>query len=248
MGGLRIRLGAAPPPSPVSLAVARAAMLIAGRDVVPTLGGNATFTFGSDQNPLASPFVAPNASGFFNVQALGGIACATTASDSGYPDCYAIYSGITGGDYEVEGLIFKSGSLNTSINHEIELHVAMSQDGVGCTSYEWLVNQVGGGQLMRWNGNANDGSGSFFNEVTVDSGNVSPLLLYGGVANGDSMMMRKVGSTLTLHYKQSGGSMTQVAQLNTMAHTAGSPGIAFFARNGATVTNFGFDTVAFRQL
>lgn len=221
-----------------STACAVAAPTPAPAPAPPPSGGEYTTSFSTDQRPLGSPWVSPNVAGFFPVQAVGGIACGTVASDTGYPDCYAFHPGFSG-DYEVESVIFKSSSLNTAVNHEVELHVCMAQNGSTVQSVEWLINHTGGAQLMKWSG-PNDGH--FFSELGVISGTAAP----GACKTGDRMKFRKVGSLGTLFY-DSGSGFRQLGQL-TLPYTSGSPGMAFFYRNGANVQHFGFSDLIIRPL
>lgn len=195
-------------------------------------------SFAANANPLASPWVKPNVANFFDAQAIGGIACGTVASDTGYPDCYAFHSGYTG-DYEIEAGIFKHASINTAINHEVELHVCMTQDGTNVQSVEWLIGRTGGWQCMKWEG-TNPGA-PFFTELTP-TGSGSP----GAVNNGDRAKFRKVGTALTMHYDSGSGFTERWAV--TSPFSSGSPGIAFFYRAGANVEHFGFTDVIIRPL
>lgn len=245
MGGLRIRLGAAP--QPISLAVNRAALAVTGRDVALAIGPNEfTDTFSVNQAPLASPWVSPGTSGFFTVTANGGVAFASTASDSGYPDCYARHPGFTG-DYEIEAIVAR-GTV-PGVNHEVELHVAMVEDvGDDITySVEWLTNDDGGMQFMKWR-SPNDGT-TFFEEL---SGTPSNGGTPGGpLPDGTVLKWRKVGSTGFAYYN---GTLIWTVPLPTLRPDGttpwgdGNPAIAFFVRGGGTPSAFGFSQVTIRQL
>lgn len=208
--------------------------------ILRSSGSQAEFSdaFGSNANPIASPWVSPNVTNFFDVQTTGGIACGTVASDTGYPDCYAFHSGYSG-DYEIEAGIFKSGSINTGINHEVELHVCMTQNGTSVQSVEWLINQGGDWQCMKWEG-ANPGA-PFFTEITP-TGSGSP----GAPSTGHRMKFRKIGTALTMHYDSGGGFSERWAA--TSPFSSGGPGVAFFVRDGGNVQHFGFTDVIIRPL
>jgi hypothetical protein len=203
-----------------------------------------TTTFGSDENPLGSPWTNPNVDGFFEIRSLGGIAYGTAISgvEGNYPDCYAFHADFEG-DYEIEAGIFRHASINTGANHEVELHVGMSQDGTEVLSVEWLVNQGGGWQCMLWSG-INDGSGSFFSELSP-SGVGSPSA---DVQTGDRMMFRKVGNVGTMWWKTAAAEELTQRWTVTLPHETGHPGIATYNSVGSTNAHFAFTDVVIRAL
>lgn len=211
-----------------------------------------TDLFASASDPIASPWVNASSSGFFPVKTAGGIACGTTASDTGYPDCYAYYPSITG-DYEIEAGIYRDGSINAGLNHEVELHLTMQESGGLTYSCEWLVDVTGSWQFMRWEG-PNDGSTFFF--ALSGTGGADGNFSVGAPSNGDRMRWRKVGSTARAFYKVGAGAWLEraIIDLPTLRVDGitpwgnGNAGIAFFYRAGANPLHFGFTDVIVRQL
>lgn len=204
-------------------------------------GGTFTDTFSSASNPIASPWVSPNVANFTNMQTTGGIACGTVASDVGYPDAYAFHSGFTG-NYRITGTIARSPSLNTSFNHEAELHICMAQDGTNVQSVEWYMNFGGQGGVMQWSG-INDGSGSFFSVIQ------QPADAPGSISSGDMMRVTKNGTVGTFEYSNTGGaSWSTIATVATLPFSTGCPGIGGFYRAGATPSHYGFEEILIEAL
>lgn len=226
-----------------------------GRPVSTPPSGDFTQNFtaaGADANPIGSPWTNPAVSGFFNMQIkqslTGGvpgerIACGTVASDTGTPDCYAIYADITG-NYEIEAELFRSTSLNASIGHEWELHVGFVTNGPTIVqTCEWLVNAGGAGQLMRWNGTNGLGDVFYFEDVPILTGSPSPGI---APATGHRMKFKKVGTAGTLYY-DSGSGLNLICTC-TLPYSGGSPAIATFNRGGGENRHNGFRSVTVRPL
>lgn len=197
-------------------------------------------TFPDDANPIGAPWTSPNVANFFDMRTLGGIAFGTAASDLGYPDCYAFHSGFTG-DYEIEAGIFRAADVNDTINHEVELHVCMAQDGTVVQSVEFLISVTGNPDMLKWEGE-NPGA-PFWTSLGITLLNAP-----GAPANGDRMKFRKVGTTLTSFFKSGVNDFVQTFDSFTSPFSTGCPGIATFTRAGGNPSKFCFTDVTIRAL
>jgi hypothetical protein len=201
-----------------------------------------TTNFDATENPLGSPWISPQAAGFTVCRSSGGRAYGTNGVTDTYDDSYAYLSGYNA-NHECEATIYRQGSALPGVNHEVELHVRMSDSSSTniVKSYEVLVNKDGNYQLMKWAGTY-AGPPDFFYELA--SGNLS-----GTPANGDKMRVRAETSgancVITFWYTPvSTGIESQIAQatdtgaVGGAVHTSGQPGMAFFNRPGATNDGF----------
>jgi hypothetical protein len=212
-----------------------------------------TTSFPATENPLLSPWIAPQAAGFTVVRSLSGHAFGTNGVLDTTDDSYAYLSGFDPASHECELIVYRQGTVPAGITHEIELHVGMSDSaGTGVVkSYEALFGSENQFQLMKWNGTMGP---SFFAELTGGVGpgwNQAP-------AHGDRFRLRKVNSggnvVLTVWAQPVGFGETQIYTVTDNGtvlgapHLVGQPGIAFFNRPGANNANYGADSYTARNV
>jgi hypothetical protein len=195
-----------------------------------------TDTFSSTNNPIASPWQSPNGTGFTPMRTANGTAYGTNGVTDTYDDSYAYLTGYTD-DHEVSAVIHRGTT--TNFNHEVELHLRLSEPG-GASTYEILFNREGGFQVVRWNnwtGGTQDASGATDITGLGSSGPGS----YTTPSNGDTIRARIVGQTITVWYNE-----TQIwtyTDNSASKLTTGNPGIGTFYRPGASPPDFGFQSV-----
>lgn len=199
-----------------------------------------TTTFSSNENPLGSPWISPQAAGFTTLRSSGGLCYGDGGTTGDYDDSYAYLSGFNN-DHECEGTVFV-GSPPGGVNHEVELHVRMSDNaGTDVTkSYELLLNKDGALQVMKWNGTM-AGPPDFFAELASDS--ITPP------ANGDKFRFRATteGSDVRLRAWENRvgvGTWNEIVNvvddgsINGAALLTGQPGVAYFSRSGSDPTQY----------
>ena len=203
-------------------------------------GSSYTTSFAGTENPISEGgrWTNPRAAGFTNVRTANGNAFGTQVDSGRYDDSYAYLSGFSA-DHEIEGVVHRGNP--TGVNHEVELHLRMSDDATNVRSYEFLFGFQGAFQVMRWNGPLGP---NFFTEIT---GNGSPS--YGpylprAPISGDVVKVRAVSNRLTAYFN--GAQIwTGVDPAGTFA--SGQPGIAFFIR-GTGNAEFGFSSITARNV
>lgn len=211
-----------------------------------------TTTFGSTEDPISeSGAWSKNASNAWaQVKTSGGNALGTqgegTNSGNDFNDSYAIKTGTWGADYELDAIIFRSGSISTA-NHEVELNGRFVDDADSVRGYEVLLNKDGTIQCFRWN----DSFGSFSAALTP-TGSDS----VGSVPDGARLKVRYQGDTITVYYSSDGSTPTQtctfdINEVGAPKYTDGNPAIAFFCRpaaDGSNPNHFGFKSVTITKL
>ena len=196
-----------------------------------------TDLFSSTNNPIASPWQSPNGTGFTNVRTANGIAYGTGTGIDIYDDSYAYLTGYTN-DHEVEGVIHV-GSVPSG-NHEVELHLRVSEVAGETFLYEFLFNNSGSFQVVRWDG-WTGGGGTFDITDLTSSGTGTGHST--APENGDTVRARIVGQVITVWYNDS--QIWTYTDNDAEKLTTGNPGIGFFYRtgDGADPSTFGFSSV-----
>jgi hypothetical protein len=204
--------------------------------------GSYTTNFNLTENPISEGgrWHGPNGTGFTNVRTANGNAFGTNGVTDTYDDSYAYMTGFTN-DHEVEAVIHRGTVPN--FNHEVELHLRVSESGGETYLYEILFNKDGAFQVVRWNG-WRGGGGSYditdLTSIGTGPGHSS------APANGDTVRARIVGQTITVWYN--GSQIWTYTDNDAAKLTTGNPGIGFFYRPGATPSAFGFQSVTVRAL
>ena len=212
-------------------------------DGVPSPGAYST-TFPLNENPISEWGVwrNPNGTGFTNCRTESGNVFGTNGSTDTYDDSYCHLTGFST-DHEVEAVIHRGSP--PSPNHEVELHLRVSESGGETFLYEILLNKDGAFQVVRWNGwHGGGGEGSF--DITDLTGSGSGPRHSSPPVDGDIIKARIVGQTITVFYN---GLQIWTHTDNSAGRlTTGQPGIGFFYRPGALPSAFGFQSVEVRSL
>jgi hypothetical protein len=208
------------------------------------LPGTYSTTFPLAENPISEggAWHNPNGTGFTNCRTQGDNVFGTNGSTDTYDDSYCYLTGFSN-DQEVEGVIHRGSP--PSANHEVELHLRVSESGGETFLYEILFNKDGAFQVIRWNG-WRGGGGEGTLDITDFTGEGSGPGHSSPPVNGDIIKARMVGQTITVFYN---GSQIWTYTDNSAGRlTAGNPGIGFFYRPGASPSAFGFQSVTIRSI
>jgi hypothetical protein len=209
-----------------------------------TSGLSFSTNFPSIQNPLSSPWVNINTTGFTKMQVASAGKCYGTNTGSTFDDAYAHLSGWDSFLNQritcVVGLA--PGLPNDGISREIEFHFRVnSETATSIKLYEvdFQYNTTGV-PLVRWDGT----SGSF----TVASGSFGLNSL---LALGDVLDFQILGNVIS--GKQNGVSCGSVniatdPNIGGTVYSSGNPGIGAFIRPGANNSDVYFESVAMNTL
>ena len=206
-----------------------------------------TTYFDLTQNPISedSRWHNPQAASFTNVRTANGTAYGTQSGAIQYDDSYAYLDGFAN-DHEVEIEVYRGSPSET--NHEIEIHLRMSDDPVTdiVKSYEILFGfSTGAFQIMRWDGTwasqdfylpdiTGNGSGTGLSGVTIQ--------------NGDILKARIVGQTITV-WRNGTQIWTVTDPVEIGGHAVGQPGIGFYlSGNSAGAPEFAVSKYTARSL
>lgn len=187
LGGLSAGLGGLVPVAPRVVAV--------GGSGLPAERPSFTLTFDTDESPISyGGIFVRGPSTYENWEAMvasGGLFYGTNGPDDAYDDSFARIEGAIG-NYNVEWDVFRSGSLDTGITHEIEINRLVENPDGSVTGIEILFHYGGFCQCFLWdhpNTGANSGT---FTEVGSSGGTSS-----GGIGNGARCRVTFSGTTAT---------------------------------------------------
>ena len=205
-------------------------------------------TFQATENPLseAGAWVNGGAAGldWQDMQTGSGRAYAAVIS-TGFDDCIACLNtscGISSTKHSSSATIYLESGYTPPDTHEIEIHAGCTITAHNITSYEFNIGQG----FIRWNGpganftlqgsadsNAGDGKG-WTDTPTLNNGYA--------VSDGDVFTVEydTTSGHPVLTAKHNGTPIVIVADTSAWKIMTGQPGIACFARAGATLSARGF--------
>jgi hypothetical protein len=160
-----------------------------------------------------------------NVNTANGIAFGTNGAADTYDDSYALLSGF-GPNQQASAVVARSPSLNTAVNHEMELLLRFSDSATAARGYECLFNAGGGVEIVRWNGVLGD-----FLVLPLTGGAQG---LGRDLVSGDAIKATIVGNVISTYIND-----VLMARATDSTYSAGQPGIGFFTRPGGNTANFG---------
>jgi hypothetical protein len=160
-----------------------------------------------------------------NVNTGSGIAFGTNGAANTYDDSYALLSGF-GPNQQASAVVARSASLNTAVNHEMELLLRFSDSATTARGYECLFNAGGAVDIVRWNGTLGD-----FTSLQLTAG---ALGLGRDLVSGDVIKATIVGNVISTYVNG-----VLMAQGTDSTYSTGQPGIGFFTRPGGNTANFG---------
>jgi hypothetical protein len=159
-----------------------------------------------------------------NVNTANGIAFGTNGPANAFDDSYALLSGF-GPNQQATAVVARSPSLNTGVNHEMELLLRFSDSSTTAQGYECLFNAGGVVQIVRWNG----ALGDFTVLPTTGPGGIG-----GDLNSGAVIKATIVGNVISTFING-----VLMAQATDNTYSTGQPGIGFFTRPGGNSANFG---------
>jgi hypothetical protein len=200
---------------------------------VVTAGSYST-NFPGTENPISEGGVwRSQDTQLSRVQSRPGVAHGVIPYMAGYEDAYAfIGDRAFNANQEGEAVIYRAAGYTPSANHEVEIILRCSDNGSSRTWYEVLWNAAGGFEILYLTGPANG-----FNPLSTSVNNsLVPR-------DGDRFRARVVGNTISGYVNDE-----LRVQATDSRITSGSPGMAFFYRQGAVAANFGFRSYTARNL
>ena len=224
-------------------------LVMAGSQVIGLGGGllSSGFSFSSNfptiQNPLGSPWINNNTSGFTKMQVTSAGLCCGTNTGSTYDDSYDYVNGTVGlTRYKLIGVVHRAASIpNDGLSREIEFHTMVnSETSSSIKLYETDIQyNTTGVPFVRWNGVSGD--------YTVASGSFNLNTL---PANGDVLELDVNGTVHTLIQNSVNcGSIDVSTDANLIAsggaiYTSGGAGIGAFIRPGGPLhTDLGWQSI-----
>ena len=164
-----------------------------------------------------------------DMRSASGLCYATSGSLVDYKDCLAVLNSAMyniPADHQVTLTVSKTAYTPPG-SHELEILLRASAANDNFGLYEGLIPYSASEQVVRQNGSYSPG-GNFTVLSTGGSG-------MGGIANGDTLRGKIVGSSLS-YYKNGSGTAFMTATDST--HTGGSIGIGAWVSDGGTPENF----------
>jgi hypothetical protein len=203
-------------------------------------------TFPATENPISEGgmWVKNLSNDWAEMRTTGGNAVGTQV-DNTFDDSYSILQGDWGVNYELDAVIFRSGSISAA-NHEVELNVRFKDTATTVRGYEVLLNKDGAIQCFRWVDGLVGDSGRF-TEITAESGTAA----VGAVADGALFKVRIVGNLITVFYQGSQQCTFNISSIGGTKHDDGKPAIAAFCRpslEGSNPDHYGFKSLTVNRL
>lgn len=199
-----------------------------------TSAGSFSTNFSGTENPISEGGVWRSQNTTLSrVQSRPGVAHGVISYMAGYEDAYAFVGDRSfSANQEGEATIYRAAGYSPSANHEVEIILRCSDNSTSRTWYEILWNIQGGFEILYLTGPAN----GFFSLNTSVNNSLVPK-------DGDRLRGRVVGNTISGYVNDE-----LRVQATDSRITAGSPGMAFFYRQGAVASNFGFRNFTARNL
>lgn len=193
-----------------------------------------TDNFNTDESPISYSGRYARGAADLNLWepmvASGGLLYGTNGPDNAYDDAFTRIVGATG-NYTVEFTIFRSGSLNTGVTHEIEINRLVENPDGSVTGVEILFQHGGFTQCFLWDHPNTGATAGSFTEVTSSAGS------QGAFGDGDRCRVVFSGTTATAQKWNGSGWDT----LGTYTHARMALyeiALGYFTRPGGTPSNF----------
>lgn len=201
--------------------------------VCSTTAPSGTFvtTFDATETPISEGGKWRRANNpWTSIKTANGATVGTTGVTGGYDDSYAYLTQDFGPNYEIEGVVYRSPSLPSGDNHELELHLRVSDTTNTAMLYEVTWQAYGGQQIVRWNGP--------YGDITVLP--TTELKYFASqIQNGDRLKASVIGNVITMYVN---GVATLRATDSTF--TTGQPGIGMYYKVGADPAAFGWTQIS----
>lgn len=204
-----------------------------GRSVAPY-----SSNFSGTENPLSEGGVwASNATQWTRMRMQNGVAHGTNGPSDTFDDSYAYLQNWSGENYEIEGAVFRSASLNEAVAHEIELEFRVADSASAVRLYECLFNFQGGMQIFRWENSFGSFSADLF--IADNGGSLGRQL-----QSGDVLKARIVGNNITMFINSTQyGHCDITTGSPANVWTTGKPGIGAFTRPGGNSEHLALTSV-----
>jgi hypothetical protein len=188
--------------------------------------GSYTTTFSLTEAPISEGGAWHRANNAWtDVDTASGNAFGTNGAADTFDDSYALLSGF-GPNQQASAVVARSASLDTNIDHEMELLLRFSDDANNARGYEVLFPINGVVQIVRWNGALGD-----FTVLNITAGQLG---ISREMTSGDVIKATIVGNVISAFINN-----VLIAQTSDSAFATGQPGIGFFTRPGGNSANFG---------
>lgn len=196
-----------------------------------------TDTFPNTLSPLGSPYTVGSqqsgatGSGVNTTGGSPGIAFGSVADRTDWVACLPGVVSTT--KHYSEVTIRRVGGYSPPGSHEIEIHVGMTFNGSHALSYEFVI-WFGGStiQAIRWE----DPPGAYNTSAVTTLSSSWP----GTLADGDVVRVEfdSTSGSPVFTVKVNGSTVGTYTDTSSGKYTSGSPGFAFFADSGATMSSW----------